>query len=86
VAWVYENADGLNGVHRAARDQWLRASPGNQVCEQPAAYGGAEDDFDTDPDSDFDLEKRKSRPEGIKAETVSKLESRNSVNRNSVKA
>jgi hypothetical protein len=30
-----------------------------QVGEQPAAYGGAEDDFDTDPDSDFDLEKRK---------------------------
>ncbi len=26
VAWVYEKADSLNGVHRAARDQWLRAS------------------------------------------------------------
>lgn len=26
VAWVYEKAEGLNGVHRAARDQWLRAS------------------------------------------------------------
>ena len=26
VAWVYEKAQGLNGVHRAARDQWLRAS------------------------------------------------------------
>jgi len=26
VAWVYGKADGLNGVHRAARDQWLRAS------------------------------------------------------------
>lgn len=26
VAWVYEKADRLNGVHRAARDQWLRAS------------------------------------------------------------
>ena len=26
VAWVYEKADGLNGVHRPARDQWLRAS------------------------------------------------------------
>jgi four helix bundle protein len=25
VAWVYEKADGLNGVHCAARDQWLRA-------------------------------------------------------------
>jgi hypothetical protein len=36
---------------------------GYQVGEQPAAYGGAEDDFDTDPDSDFDLEKRKTRPE-----------------------
>ena len=26
VAWVYEKADSLNGVHRPARDQWLRAS------------------------------------------------------------
>ena len=26
VAWVYEKAEGLNGVHRAERDQWLRAS------------------------------------------------------------
>ncbi|MBW6509606.1 MAG: four helix bundle protein [Desulfuromonadales bacterium] len=26
VAWVYEKAGKLNGVHRAARDQWLRAS------------------------------------------------------------
>ena len=26
VAWVYEKAKGLNGVHRAAREQWLRAS------------------------------------------------------------
>jgi four helix bundle protein len=26
VAWVYEKAEGLKGVHRAARDQWLRAS------------------------------------------------------------
>ena len=26
VAWVYGKADGLNGVHRPARDQWLRAS------------------------------------------------------------
>jgi four helix bundle protein len=26
VAWVYEKAGILNGVHRAARDQWLRAS------------------------------------------------------------
>jgi four helix bundle protein len=26
VAWVYEKAEVLNGVHRAARDQWLRAS------------------------------------------------------------
>jgi len=26
VAWVYEKADGLNGVYRPARDQWLRAS------------------------------------------------------------
>ncbi len=26
VAWVYEKADGLAGVHRPARDQWLRAS------------------------------------------------------------
>ncbi len=26
VAWVYEKAEGLTGVHRPARDQWLRAS------------------------------------------------------------
>ena len=26
VAWVYEKAEGLNGIHRAAREQWLRAS------------------------------------------------------------
>jgi len=26
VAWVYERAKGLAGVHRPARDQWLRAS------------------------------------------------------------
>ena len=26
VAWVYEKADGLNSVHRPARDQWLRVS------------------------------------------------------------
>jgi four helix bundle protein len=26
VAWVYEKAANLNGVHRPARDQWLRAS------------------------------------------------------------
>ena len=26
VAWVYEKAEGLNGVHHPARDQWLRAS------------------------------------------------------------
>ena len=26
VAWVYEKADSLNGAHRSARDQWLRAS------------------------------------------------------------
>jgi four helix bundle protein len=26
VAWVYEKANGLNGVQRTARDQWLRAS------------------------------------------------------------
>lgn len=26
VAWVYEKAKGLAGVHRPARDQWLRAS------------------------------------------------------------
>ena len=23
AAWVYEKVDGLNGVHRAARDRWL---------------------------------------------------------------
>ncbi len=26
VAWVYDQAGKLTGVHRAARDQWLRAS------------------------------------------------------------
>jgi four helix bundle protein len=26
VAWVYEKVASLEGVHRAARDQWLRAS------------------------------------------------------------
>ena len=26
LAWVYEKTDGLNRVHRAALDQWLRAS------------------------------------------------------------
>lgn len=26
VSWVYGKADSLNGVHRPARDQWLRAS------------------------------------------------------------
>ncbi|MCC5885370.1 MAG: four helix bundle protein, partial [Gammaproteobacteria bacterium] len=26
VAWVFEKASSLNGVHRPARDQWLRAS------------------------------------------------------------
>lgn len=26
VAWVYQQADTLNGIHRSARDQWLRAS------------------------------------------------------------
>jgi four helix bundle protein len=26
VAWVYEHSEKLNGVHRHARDQWLRAS------------------------------------------------------------
>ncbi len=26
VAWVYEKAKTLNGIHRPARDQWLRAS------------------------------------------------------------
>jgi four helix bundle protein len=26
VAWVYQKSISLNGVHRPARDQWLRAS------------------------------------------------------------
>jgi len=26
VAWVYQQAKALNGIHRPARDQWLRAS------------------------------------------------------------
>ena len=28
VAWVYEKSATLEGVHRAARDQWLRCSVG----------------------------------------------------------
>ncbi len=134
VAWVYEKADGLNGVHRAARDQWLRASQsiplniaegngktadadrrryfeiargstlecaaiqdvlvvgkalddaesqrrkneldrmaamlsrlggrGYQVAEDHATYGSPAAPGDADFDSDFDLEKRISQPEG----------------------
>lgn len=26
IAWVYEKAVKLNGIHRTARDQWIRAS------------------------------------------------------------
>jgi len=26
VAWIYEKANSLRGIHRPARDQWLRAS------------------------------------------------------------
>ncbi len=26
VAWVFQQANTLNGIHRSARDQWLRAS------------------------------------------------------------
>jgi four helix bundle protein len=26
VEWVYDRVQGLNGIHRTARDQWLRAS------------------------------------------------------------
>lgn len=26
VAWAYGKSEALNGIHRAARDQWLRAS------------------------------------------------------------
>ncbi|BBO87755.1 four helix bundle protein [Desulfosarcina ovata] len=26
VAWVFEKAEALTGIHRPARDQWLRAS------------------------------------------------------------
>ncbi len=26
VAWVFEHSEKLNGVHRHARDEWLRAS------------------------------------------------------------
>ena len=29
VAWVYGKAATLEGIHRAARDQWLRASQMN---------------------------------------------------------
>jgi hypothetical protein len=36
VAWVYEKAATLEGLHRAARDQWLRASQSIAVA---ARYG-----------------------------------------------
>ena len=57
VAWVYENAGILNGVHRAARDQWLRAS---QSIPLNIAEGNGKNDFD--PDSDFDLDKEQPQP------------------------
>ena len=64
VAWVYEKAVALEGVHRAARDQWLRASQ-SIVRESGEAYtaGGAEvdPDPDPDPDSDSDLNEYLSR-------------------------
>ena len=31
VAWVYKKAADLNGIHRPARDQWLRASQSIQL-------------------------------------------------------
>ena len=37
---------------------------GYQVGEERASYGSPQDDFDPDSDSDFDLEKRRSQPEG----------------------
>jgi hypothetical protein len=35
---------------------------GYRVGEAPATYGGAEDDFDADPDSDFDLDEEGDPP------------------------
>jgi len=40
VAWVYERANDLVGVHRPARDQWLRAS---QSIPLNIAEGNGED-------------------------------------------
>jgi four helix bundle protein len=51
VAWVFEKCAKLNGVHRSARDQWLRAS---QSIPLNIADGSTEFDPDSDPDSDFD--------------------------------
>jgi four helix bundle protein len=57
VAWVYETSGIFNGVHRAARDQWLRAS---QSIPLNIGEGNGKNDFD--PDSDFDLDKEQPQP------------------------
>jgi hypothetical protein len=61
----YETSAKLSGIHRSARDQWLRASQiaamlgrlsgrGYSVKEGVGEYGFTEFDPDPDPDSDFD--------------------------------
>ena len=73
VAWVYEKAGMLNGVHRAAESQSRKAGldrmaamlsrlggRGYQAREDQAVYGNGKNDFD--PDSDFDLDKEQPLP------------------------
>ena len=59
VAWVYEKCARLRGVHRSARDQWLRASQSIalNIKEGVGEYGYTEFDSDPDPDSDSDFDK-----------------------------
>jgi hypothetical protein len=73
VAWVYEKAGKLNGVHRAAESQSRKAGldrmaamlsrlggRGYQVREDQAVYSNGKNGFD--PDSDFDLDKEQPQP------------------------
>jgi hypothetical protein len=43
---------------------WVYEKTDGLNCVHRDAIGGAQDDFDTDPDSDFDLEKRMRQPVG----------------------
>jgi len=78
VAWVYEKAAALEGVHRAARDQWLRASQSIpyggdaesagwkrcQVQESEEACAAGGEGVDPDPDSDTDMDEIKPQQSG----------------------